>query len=88
MCHFSPLTSAVHWGIFSLKLFYVLLTQHYKISHIEFRPIVNNIPGKTMKKLGNVFTNYDKALDLKPLSSDRKEVEREFAVKTAVNSKI
>lgn len=41
-----------------------------------------------MKKLGNVFTNYEKALDLKPLSSDRKEVEREFAVKTAVNSKI
>lgn len=58
-----------------------------------------------MKKLGNIFTNYDKvllqittrflqiattfitnydkALDLKPLSSDRKEVEREFAVKTA-----
>ena len=29
------------------------------------------------------ITNYDKALDLKLLSSDRKEVEREFAVKTA-----
>lgn len=41
-----------------------------------------------MKKLGNVFTNYDKALDLKPLSSDGKGVERNFAVKTAVNSKI
>lgn len=58
-----------------------------------------------MKKLGNIFTNYDKvllqittrflqiattfitnydkALHLKPLSSDKKKGEREFAVKTA-----
>ena len=35
-------------------------------------------------QIGTTFiTNYDKAVDLKPLSSDRKEVEREFALKTA-----
>ena len=43
----SSSTSARHWSIFRLKLFYVLLTQHYPEAWTLPAPtIVNNKPGK------------------------------------------